>query len=71
MAAIRQEAGLFCGSFLRKGEVLAFARSIQNLKDLKENLKDLKRDWYCIAEQPAPAPHLARPEGRAALTHVC
>jgi len=26
-----------------------------------------KRDWYFIAEQPAPAPHLARPEGRAAL----
>ena len=24
-----------------------------------------------IAEQPAPAPHLARPEGRAALTHMC
>ena len=28
-----------------------------------------ERDWYIIAEQPAPAPHLARPEGRAALTH--
>ena len=27
-----------------------------------------QRDWYFIAEQPAPAPHLARPEGRAALT---
>ena len=27
-------------------------------------------DWYLIAEQPAPAPHLARPEGRAALTHI-
>ena len=26
-----------------------------------------QRDWYFIAEQPAPAPHLARPEGRAAL----
>ena len=26
-----------------------------------------ERDWYCIAEQPAPAPHLAHPEGRAAL----
>ena len=26
------------------------------------------RDWHVIAEQPAPAPHLARPEGRAALT---
>ena len=28
-------------------------------------------DWYSIAEQLAPAPHLARLEGRAALTHVC
>ena len=28
------------------------------------------RDWYVIAEQPAPAPHLARPEGRAALRIV-
>ena len=28
----------------------------------------LPRDWYFIAEQPAPAPHPARPEGRAALT---
>ena len=24
-----------------------------------------------LAEQPAPAPHLARPEGRAVLTHMC
>ena len=29
------------------------------------------RNWYFIAEQPSPAPHLARPEGRAALTHMC
>ena len=27
-----------------------------------------RRDWNFIAEQPAPAPHFARPEGRAALT---
>ena len=27
----------------------------------------VQRDWYVIAEQPAPAPHLARPEGWAAL----
>ena len=27
----------------------------------------LKRDWYFIAEQPAPALHLAHPEGCAAL----
>ena len=29
-----------------------------------------KRDWYFVAEQPAPAPHLARPEGCAALVTV-
>jgi len=28
---------------------------------------NLKRDWYFIAEQPAPAPHPAHPEGCAAL----
>jgi hypothetical protein len=29
-----------------------------------------KRDRYFIAEQPAPAPHLARPERRAAIRIV-
>ena len=28
------------------------------------------RDWYFIAEQPAPAPHLAQPGGCAALRIV-
>ena len=28
------------------------------------------RDWYFIAERPAPAPHLAHPEGCAALRIV-
>jgi len=32
-AAIRKDAGLFCGSFLRKGEVFAYVGRIQNLKD--------------------------------------
>ena len=32
--AIRKEAGHFCGSFLRKGEVFAFVGRNQNLKDL-------------------------------------
>ena len=32
---------------------------------------DSERDLYFIAEQPAPAPHLARPEGRAASAHMC
>ena len=30
-----------------------------------------QRNWWFIAEQPAPSPHHARPEGRAALTHMC
>ena len=34
-AAIRKEAGLFCRSFLRKGEVFAYVESLQNLEDLK------------------------------------
>jgi hypothetical protein len=29
-----------------------------------------KCDWYFVAEQPAPAPHLAHPEGCAALRIV-
>jgi len=29
-----------------------------------------ERDWYFIAEQPAPAPHLAHPEACAALCIV-
>ena len=35
-AAIREAAGIFCGSFLQKGEVLADVGRIQNLKDLKD-----------------------------------
>jgi len=30
----------------------------------------VQRDWYDIAEQPAAAPHLAHPEGCAALRIV-
>ena len=29
-----------------------------------------EKDWYFVAEQPAPAPHLAHPEGCAALRSV-
>ena len=36
--AIRKDAGLCCGSRLRKGEVFACVGSIQNLKDLKNGL---------------------------------
>ena len=31
--AIQLEAGLFCGTYLRKGEVFAYAGSIQTLKE--------------------------------------
>ena len=46
--AIRKETGGFCGSFLLKGGVFAYAGLIQNLKDLQDflgsasDLKDLK-----------------------------
>ena len=33
---IRKEAGLFCRSFLRKGELFAFDGLSENLKDLKD-----------------------------------
>ena len=33
-------------------------------------LRPTQRDWYFIAEQPAPAPHLAHPRGCAALRIV-
>jgi len=35
-AATRKDAGLYCGSRLRSGEVFAYVESIQNLKDLKD-----------------------------------
>ena len=46
-----------------------FARVCCSSSNLTINLRInflRQRDWYCIAEQPAPAPHLAHPEGCAA-----
>jgi hypothetical protein len=37
-AALRKEAGIFCGSFLRKGEVFAYVGRSQNLKDQKNKV---------------------------------
>ena len=34
--AIRKDAGLYCGSLLRKGEVFTYVGLPQNLKDLKD-----------------------------------
>ena len=36
----------------------------------RPEVTSVKRGWYSIAEQPAPAPHLAHPEGCAALRIV-
>ena len=41
-AVIRKEAGLFCGSFLRKGKVFAYVGRIQHLKDLKGAVAPIK-----------------------------
>ena len=36
----------------------------------EEAQRERERDWYVIAQKPAPAPHLAHPEGCAALRIV-
>ena len=36
----------------------------------KRVVQEMAGDWYFIAEQPAPAPHLAQPEECAALRIV-
>ena len=48
LPAIRKEAGLFHGSFLRKGKVLALVGSIQNLKYLKDFCTEQLDPWcFC------------------------
>ena len=42
----------------------------QNASSLDGGAGFQNRDWYFVAEQPAPAPHLAHPEGCAALRIV-
>jgi len=47
-AALRKEAGLFCGSSLRKGAVFAYVGLFQNLKDFRfcrKGLDPTKRVW--------------------------
>jgi hypothetical protein len=51
VSALRKEAGLFCGSLLRKGEVFAYAGSIQNLKDLKERDAFLTPQEACFTPE--------------------
>jgi hypothetical protein len=53
--AIRKEAGLFCGYFLRKGEVFAYVGSIKNLKNVKGmSLEEAHSSIFCHIK------HLAR-----------
>jgi len=53
---------------MKKKEVglITFSRSIR----MSAESSCKPRDWYFIAEQPAAAPHLAHPEGWAALRIV-
>jgi hypothetical protein len=47
--AVRKDAGLCCGSRLRKGEVFPYVGLPQNLKDLKD-LKGVRRDFRLRAK---------------------
>ena len=42
--AIRKDAGLYCGSRLRKGEVFAYVGRIHNLKDLKVDTRESRSE---------------------------
>ena len=51
--AIRKDAGLYCGSRLRKGVVSAYVGSSQNLKDLKyvkEEDKMMASSWQVLED---------------------
>ena len=41
--SIRKEAELFCGSFLRMGDVFAYVRLFQSLRDLKAQILSVGR----------------------------
>ena len=43
--AIRKDAGLYCEPRLGKGEVFAYVGRNQNLKDLKDPLRDTSLEW--------------------------
>ena len=46
--ALRKDAGLCCGSRLRKGEVFAYVGLPQNLKDLKDTLQSFLREGRVV-----------------------
>ena len=53
--AIRKEARLFCGSFLRKGKVFAYVGLSQNLKEIKagslRSFTEIRKDagFFCAS----------------------
>ena len=62
-AAIRKETGLFCGSFIRKGDVLAYVGLFQNQNDLTARNPDvdnfvlgrlLKGIGFCLPKRWSP-----------------
>ena len=57
--AIRKDAGLYCGSRLRSGEVFAYVGSIQNLKDLKHI--GLRRDSRYISGRDSVTMNVSTP----------
>ena len=59
--AVSYERGTPAPHGLQSGQRLAFHHPV---------LLRIERDWYLIGEQPAPAPHLAHPEGCASLRIV-
>jgi len=57
--AIRKDAGLYCGSRLRKGEVFAYVGRIHNLKDLQEEKK--ARRPFSVLSARCPRNHSGTP----------
>ena len=56
--AIRKDAGLHCGSRLRKGEVFAYIGLPHNLKDLKSTGFGLGRTLRTWGEQQVMSPSM-------------
>ena len=63
---IMSEVPLYLELFSREGS----HRDILDRRFFPEKRPVRQRDWYFSAEQPAPAPRLAHPEGCAALRFV-
>jgi hypothetical protein len=67
IAALRKEAELFCGSFLRNGEMFTYVRRNQDLTDLKHprylaaatrnGERERERDSSVLVQQPRPSVH--------------